>query len=292
MRMNVWAMAAAVAVAAAGCSSPAETESPMATPSVTLDKTRAPLGSPLVVTYRFQVADDAPRLDQDYRVFAHFVDADDEQMWDDDHDPPVPTSQWAAGQVVEYSRTIFLPLYPYIGKAGINVGLYSPGDGRRLPLAGETRGQRAYAVASLELLPRSENIFLLYKDGWHPAEVAPDNAAVEWQWSKRDGVISFRNPRRDGRFYLHLDGRPDLFDEPQQVTVSIGEEVLDRFAIATRDPVIRVVDIAAAQFGGDDMVDLVVSVDRTFVPATLPAAGSQDRRELGVRVFHAYVGPR
>ncbi len=292
MHMQTWAAVAFAGVLAVGCSAPAETETPVATPSVTLSQTRAPLGSPIEVTYRFDVGAGAARLDQDYRVFVHFVDADDEQMWDDDHDPPVPTSQWTPGQVIEYTRTLFLPLYPYIGRASVNVGLYSPRDGRRVPLAGTTNGQRAYTVASLELLPRSENIFLLYKDGWHPAEVAPDNAAVEWQWSKGEGLVSFKNPRRDGTFYLHLDGRPDLLERSQQVTVSIGETVIDDFTLETREPVIRVVEIPAARFGDNEMVDLKVAVSQTFVPAQLPAAGSQDRRELGVRVFHAYLAAR
>jgi hypothetical protein len=35
-----------------------------------------------------------------------------------------------------------------------------------------------------------------------------------------------------------------------------------------------------------------VAVDRTFVPASLPAMRSSDNRELGVRVFRAYVEPK
>ena len=44
----------------------------MATPTVTLGKTRASLGSPLDVTYKFVVAPGAT-FDKDYRVFVHFV---------------------------------------------------------------------------------------------------------------------------------------------------------------------------------------------------------------------------
>ena len=65
------------------------------------------------------------------------------------------------------------------------MGLYSTRDQRRLTLAGEDAGQLSYKVATLSLLPHSENVFLLFKDGWHPAEVAPDNTTVEWQWSKK-----------------------------------------------------------------------------------------------------------
>ena len=48
-------------------------------------------GAPIEITYRFEVAPDAA-FDADYRVMLHVVDSDEERMWDDDHDPPVPTS--------------------------------------------------------------------------------------------------------------------------------------------------------------------------------------------------------
>ena len=68
----------------------------MATPSVTLNHDKAPLGSPIDITYKFVVAADA-QFDQDYRVMAHVVDADDELMWTDDHDPPTPDDAVEAG---------------------------------------------------------------------------------------------------------------------------------------------------------------------------------------------------
>src|ERR1041385_3794236 len=70
---------------------------PVATPSVTLNHDKAPLGSPIEITYKFVVANDA-HFDQDYRVMSHIVDADEQMMWDDDHLPPVPTTQWKPGQ--------------------------------------------------------------------------------------------------------------------------------------------------------------------------------------------------
>ena len=67
---------------------------------------------------------------------------------------------------------MFIPVLAYIGDAEVQLGLYSTRDQRRLTLAGEDAGQQSYKVATLSLLPHSENVFLLFKDGWHPAEVA------------------------------------------------------------------------------------------------------------------------
>ena len=64
---------------------------------VSLSRPKVALGSPVEVTYKFTVAPDAPSLGQ-RRVFVHFLDADEELMWTDDHDPPTPTSEWKPGQ--------------------------------------------------------------------------------------------------------------------------------------------------------------------------------------------------
>jgi len=37
---------------------------------------------------------------------------------------------------------------------------------------------------------------------------------------------------------------------------------------------------------------LRIGVDKTFVPALVPASTNKDPRELGVRVFHAFIEPK
>jgi hypothetical protein len=283
----------ALAATLSGCArEEADAGPPVASPSITASHERAPLGSPVDITYRFVVSAEAPRLDQNYRVLVHFLDADEEMMWTDDHDPPVPTTQWKAGDTIEYTRTTFIPIYPYIGEATVQVGLYSPRDQTRVPLIGADSGQRAYTVGKVQLLPQSENIFLIYKDGWHRAEVAHENATVEWQWTKKAATLSFRNPKRDALFYLQLDGRREVFADPQRVAVKMGSETLDSFEVSTGEPLIRKIPLTASQLGSGDMVDLLIEVDKTFVPASIPSAKTTDDRELGVRVFHAFVQPR
>jgi hypothetical protein len=283
---------AALGVGSAACSRKAPSEPPLATASFSPARSRAPLGSPLEVTYKFVVAPDA-KFTEDYRVLVHFMDSDDELMWTDDHIPPTPTTQWKPGQTIEYKRTLFVPVYPYIGQATVRAGLYSGKDGRRVTLANESVGLREYKVGTLELLPQSENIFLIYKDGWHPAEVAQDNAAVEWQWTKKTSTLAFKNPKRDVWFYLNLDGRPDLqAKQPQEVTVTVGDQTIDKFTLADKEAVIRKVPITAQQLGSADMVELKIDAGGSFIPAQTPAAKSTDPRELGVRVFHAFVEPQ
>ena len=57
---------------------------------------------------------------------------------------------------------------------------------------------------------------------------------------------------------------------------------------ATESPV-RTYRITAAQLGQGDMVEMKFTADKTFVPALDAAMKSGDPRELGVRVFHAFI---
>lgn len=279
------------AVGASACAGGAD-QPPVASPGFFVGQPRVPQGSPLEVTYRFKVVPNAPTIDRQYRVLVHFLDSDEELMWTDDHDPPKPTTEWRPGETIEYTRTLFLPIYPYLGKTIVLMGLYAPDDHSRLPLVGEQHADRSYRVATIELLPQNENVFLIFKDGWHPAEVAPENTILEWQWTKKDATISFRNPGRDALFYLQYDGRPDLFDGPQNVAVAIGDQVVDSFEVTNDVPVLRKTPMTATQLGSGEMVELKIQVDRTFVPAKLTAESSIDTRELGIRVYHAFIEPK
>jgi len=293
-RFVTWTLAAltVAAVAAGSACKRKETPSPpVATPTVTFNHDRAPLGSPIEITYKFAVAPDA-HFDQDYRVMVHVLDTDEELMWTDDHNPPTPTSQWKAGQTIEYTRTIFIPVYPYVGDATFQLGLYSTATQKRLALSGQDAGQHAYKVAHLLLQPQTENVFTVFKDGWHPTEVAEHNATVEWQWTKKQATLAFKNPRKASVFYLEADNPGSAFVESQQVQVSLGGQVLDQFTLTPKQQVLRKVPLTAAQLGSNDMVELQIAVDKTFVPAQIPAANSKDLRELGIRVFHAFVEPQ
>ncbi len=275
----------------AACRGKETSSPPVATPTVTLNHDRAPAGSPIEITYKFVVAPGAS-FAQDYRVMAHVVDTDEELMWTDDHQPPTPTSQWKPGQTIEYTRTAFVPIFPYVGDASIQLGLYSTTDQKRLALSGIDIGQHAYKVAHFQLTPQTDNLFTVYKDGWHPGETADKNAAVDWQWTKKDATLAFKNPRKDAVLYLDMDSPGANLHGDQQVTVTLGGQTLDQVTLKPEDRVLRKVTLPAAQMGSEEMSELQIVVDKTFVPMDVPGSGSKDPRELGVRVFHAYIDAR
>lgn len=274
-------------IGTAACQRSDSEEAGMATPSVTLDRASIAVGSGLKITYKFVVAADAA-FTRDYRVFAHVTDADGERMWDDDHNPPTPTSHWKPGATVEYTRTIFVPVFPYLGEATLEVGLYAAtGDGERVPLTGEGVGQRAYRVARFELLPETNKLYTVRKEGWYIGEASKPGGRVEWQWTKQQAAMAVQNLKRDMTLYLELDhaGSPDS----RVVQVMLGGQAVDTFSLAQGDRMLRTITLPAALLGTDDMSDVRIVVDKTFVPAQVDPANTRDVRVLGVRVFHAYV---
>jgi len=290
IRISGMAVLAAAVVSLAGCSRKQVPEPAVATPAVTLSHEKAPLGSPVDITYRFDVAASAPPFAEDYRVFVGVVDPDEELMWTDDHDPPVPTTQWKPGQKIEYTRTVFIPIYPYIGDASIHMGLYSAKTKKRLPLSGTEAGQRAYKVARFQLLPQTENVFTVYKEGWHGPETAQNNPSVEWQWTKKEATLGFKNPKKDSLFYLDMDNPGIPFSEGQHVQVKLNDQIVDQFELGHDGArVLKKIPLTTAQLADPDMVEVRVVVDKTFVPALLPASTNKDPRELGIRVFHAFI---
>ncbi len=283
------ALLGSMAMVGAACSQPEDTAPPVASAQVTLSRTRVALGSPVEITYKFTVAADAPSLGA-RRVFVHFLDADEELMWTDDHDPPTPSTDWKPGQVVEYTRMLFVPSYPYVGPAKIVTGVYAVESNDRLKLTNEDRGDRSYKVVDFELLPQTENIFVIFKDGWHPAEVVADGPSrTEWQWTRKEATLAFRNPQRDVVLFLQADNPAQGPNAATQLTVQTGDQVIATVPLgATPSPVLKL-PITTAQLGAAEMVELRFLADKTFVPALEPGAKTSDPRELGARIFHAFV---
>ena len=278
-----------IAALAAACAQAQQTETPVATPAVTLARNDAAIGMPIEMTYRFVVSPNAPAFTEDDVVFVHFLDTDGELMWTDDHQPPKPMMQWKPGQTIEYSRTMFVPKFPYSGETQIELGLYSRKTGVRVPMTGETQGQRAYRVAKFNLHPQTDSLYVVFKDGWHETEVAEEATGVEWQWSKKNATLAFRNPVRDALFYFQCDQPVAGLGDPTHVELRIGSNVIDSFALPPGPRELRKVDLTKAQLGDGETVEITVAVDKTFVPATITQLRSTDSRELGIRVFRAYV---
>lgn len=281
-------VAVSLLLCALGCGL-TESALPVATPAVGLNRADVPLGGPLEMSYRFTPALDGLGNDDEYRVFVHFLDEDGELMFEDDHAPAESTLAWRSGQPVVYDRRMTVPVYPYIGAVTVAIGLYSPRTGERLSMAGDDLGQRAYQVASFRMAPQSESGFLMFEDDWHSVESSALEPTREWQWTSAESTIAFRNPRVDSTLYLELQGRPELFESAQVLSLRLGGTTVETIELSADARSYHIVGIPAVVLGTDEMVTMTLNVDQTFVPSVVTNGENPDERELGIQVFYAFL---
>jgi len=283
------AVVTVAAAAAAGCGRRQTAEVNDIVPKFAVNRAQAPLGSAVEVTYTWQLEPTAKKLTQDYRAFVHFVDSHGVMLFEDDHAPVPPVTQWEPGKTYSYSRTKFIPVYPYVGDVDVRMGLAPAGKGDRVMLKGEDAGLREFKVAKIELLPQTENIFLVYKEGWHNPESSPQNPSIERTWTKKDALVSFKNPKKDVVVYLEADTNAKAFDAPPVLTLAVNNKTGLTIPIPNSEIFTRKVRVKAADLGTDEWVDLRLSMNQSFVPK-LEGVNTHDDRELGVMVYHLFVG--
>ena len=101
--------------------------------------------------------------------------------------------------------------------------------------------------------------------------------------------MKVRNPNADALLYFKADGNIDRFvNNPQVVTLKIGDNVIDSFPITSNQPFLKKYQVEKSKLGDGKMVEVKVEVDKTFRPAEDKV--SADTRELGIRVYELYLG--
>jgi hypothetical protein len=282
------ALALIAATALTGCKRRQPAEAIDVTPSLSVNRARAPLGSAIEVTYTWTTGTNLKKIDQPYRAFVHFLDSHEVMLFTDDHVPTPAPSSWEPGKTYSYTRTVFIPIYPYVGDVEVRVGLHAEGRGDRLALKGQDTGMREYKVASMEVLPQTENIFLVYKEGWHNPESSPQNPSLERTWTKKDALVSFKNPKKDIVVYLEADTNYKAFDFPPVLTVAVNGRSGLTVPIENSEVFLKKIRVKAADLGNEEWVDLKLSMNQSFVPK-VKGVNTHDDRELGLLVYHLYV---
>jgi hypothetical protein len=167
------------------------------------------------------------------------------------------------------------------------MGLYR--DRERVALKGEDAGMQEYKVGQIELLPQTENIFLVYKEGWHNPESSAQNPSLERTWTKKDALVSFKNPKKDIIVYLEADTNAKAFDQPPVLTVAVGGKSGLVVPIENSEVFLKKIRVKAADLGDQEWVDLRLSMNSSFIPKA-KGVNPTDDRELGLMVYHLYVG--
>lgn len=109
-------------------------------------------------------------LAKDWRVFVHFMDASGGILFQADHAPPTPATQWD-GPEHSYGRTRIPDAYGPGSTFELRAGLYEPGTGVRAALEGANDGRNAIRLGKVRLDGEGDTI---KSAAWEPRETAGD----------------------------------------------------------------------------------------------------------------------
>lgn len=247
----------------------------------------APLTDRLFVDIQYQWRTGSFRkISQDYVVYVHFWHRSN-LIFHNNHRPKVPTSQWEAGNEYIYTRRIYIP--PFIDALDpefkgtetlrLSIGFFVPVEGSRKEL-------RKIFEKKLKVFPTPLDMpKVVYRSGWHELEVDPHNHLKRWRWTTKVAKCTIDNPRRDALLVIRGGVNKDVFKD-QKVILKIDDWIVSEF-IPKRSHFERFYRIKEKVLGEDDEFTLIITTNKTFIPAELDPH-SRDRRELGIQISFIY----
>jgi len=161
----------------------------------------------------------------------------------------------------------------------LSVGFYSPYD-----ISGKSKQE--ILVKKIKIFPPPiDTPDIIYEDGWYNEEVNPESFLKQWRWTSKEAKCFIDNPHRDALLVI----RGGVYQEAlkgQKIIFKVNDSVIDEF-ISKERYFDKSYDIKKEMLGDEEEFYLVISTDKSFIPAkTLP--NSTDERELGIQISFIY----
>lgn len=226
------------------------------------------------------------KIGQEMQVYVHFWH-NNNLLFQDDHLPETPISEWDADQEQTYSRRIYIPEFidefdpEFKGEETLrlSVGISSPYD-----RTNET--QQEVLEKKLKVYPPPlDTPEKIYEDGWYDLEINPDAFLGKWRWTAKEARCIIDNPKRDA--LLVIKGGVNLEAlKDQKVIFKINDRILDEF-IPEESYFEKSYNIKNEMVGEGEQFFLTIATDKVFVPADI-IPNSKDKRELGLQISFIY----
>ncbi len=246
------------------------------------------VGGPIGIVYRWDPGDSFETPTSDYMVFVHILGSEGEIISQDDHDPPVPTSQWRVGNTQEYRRWLRLPRSGQSDYVGVRIGLYDQVG--KVAVRWEGEWETDSPVHWLRLTDHGYRGDPKPGEGWHRLQRSRKDGQV-WHWTREAATAYFENPRRDS--VLHLEARSPVprIGRPQQVRLFLSGTEIASLTISDYVRFRESIPVSSQALGSGDLVELRIEVDLTYIPSEIDP-GSSDERVLGLQVYDLYLTER
>ena len=253
-----------------------------------LNFSESPLSDRLVVDvqYRWKTKNNFAGIDQKCHIFVHFWHRNN-LILHDNHVPEIPVPQWEPDKEYVYSRRIYIPSFidasdpEFKGEETIKLSIgfaFPPGSQAKLLW-------KVYERKIKFMPPPPDTPEIIYENGWYDFEINPEDFLKKWRWTGKEARCLIDNPHRDALLILR-GGIHFKADYGQKVIFRLNDMVLDEF-IPEKRYFEKSYDVKKGMLGKGSKFHLVISVDKTFIPAqAIP--GSKDERELGMKISFIY----
>ena len=226
------------------------------------------------------------KSEQEMQVYVHFWHKNN-LLFQDDHIPEVPISEWDADQEHVYTRRVYIPEFidefdpEFKGEETLrlSVGISSPYD-----RTDETQ-QEIFEKKLKVLPPPLDTPEKIFEDGWYDLEINPDAFLGQWRWTAKEARCIIDNPRRDALLVIKGGVNLDALED-QKVIIRINDRIFDEF-IPEESYFEKSYNIKKEMVGEGEQFFLIIATDKVFVPADI-FPNSKDMRELGLQISFVY----
>ncbi|HLA77224.1 MAG TPA: hypothetical protein VJU18_06570 [Vicinamibacteria bacterium] len=257
------ALVASLLCAGAGCSADRLYPSVKARPSIEIEAGTPPrAGRPIAMHFSWVVDPDFKPPARPHRVFVHFLLADGQLAFTDDHEPEPAVGRWKPGGVYEYTRTVVLP--DRVRRLGVRVGLFSA----RFPykarvLARDTRKPGFPTLAEFQVAenPDQAEEAVHLGRGFLPWVQDGRAMARSTSWTGRSATFAFL--RRPEGTTLLLQGYTERarFSSDPTLTLRVGDLEVRQLI---RDDNRRVVRLDIPGDGSTAIAEGTLAMDASF----------------------------
>jgi len=274
----------AIAVVIVGC----RQDSPVRGIEVEVSFSDTPLTDKLYtdIQYTWRMKRNFKKIDQNLVAFVHFWHGSN-LIFHDNHRPEIPVSSWEPDQEYSYKRRIYIPLFidaldpEFKGTETLklSIGLSFPEDEAGKPL------KKVYEKKLKVYPPSADTPEIVYDGGWFDFEIDPESYLKRWRWTAKEARCVVDNPHRDALLVIKGGVAKEILKD-QKVIFRINDLILEEF-IPGQSHFEKFYRIHKEVLGEKEQFSLVVSTDKTFIPARFNP-DTKDERELGVKVSFIY----
>ncbi len=214
-------------------------------------------------------------------VSFHLKSGGGETVMIEDHQPPIPSTEWRAGYPMKYRKIVHVDERVPYSKIIMMLGLYDPQKPgvEHYVLSKDDEAVKKAEAASI-YVEKVESF--QYKEGFYATEF--DGGTKEsWRWMGKQGRIMMKTPQHPG--FVHIKGSTMLecFDRPPTLTWRVcgdseGSKAFDN------DKITADMFIMPECLKGEE-IEIILETDAVFSP--FECRGGSDDRRLGMMLSSA-----